>query len=268
MAYPRHMRDCTIVRVFTRGELGGNHLGVVTDLTGLETRAMHRVAADLGFSETTFIETQPDGIPLVRIFTPVDELPFAGHPLVGSAWVLGRQGAEPTALRCGIGDVGVRQKGEVVWVDTPMSGEVVDASGVLEYFDRAGIPDVIDVGRVMMPKEYVIGRVTSFDEVAAAQPDMDVMAERFGVLVYARQGSEVLARFFAPGTGVDEDPATGSAAVALATLLTAGGETSGECSIRQGESIGHPSTIELRWSGGVAAIGGTVVLDEVRRLDA
>jgi len=261
------MRDCTIVRVFTRGRLGGNHLGVVRDLAGLDASAMHRIAANLGFSETTFIEPQPDGVPLVRIFTPVDELPFAGHPLVGSAWVLSQQKTGPTNLRCGIGDVGVRREGEVVWVDTPISGKAVDASDVPGYLERGRISGVIGAGRVMIPKEYLIGRFATFDEVAGLEPDMDVMAETFGVLVYARDGNDVLARFFAPGTGVDEDPATGSAAVALATLLSAGGETSGELAIRQGESIGHPSAIRLRWSGDTASIGGTIVLDEVRRLE-
>ena len=76
----------------------------------------------------------------------------------------------------------------------------------------------------------------------------------------------MLARFFAPGTGVDEDPATGSAAVALATALAAAGETDGSLSIDQGESIGFPSRIELTWEGTVASIGGTVVADEQRLL--
>jgi trans-2,3-dihydro-3-hydroxyanthranilate isomerase len=261
------MRECVIVRVFTRGRLGGNHLGVVTDVVGLDSPAMQAIAASLGFSESTFIEVQRDGVPFVRIFTPKDELPFAGHPLVGSAWVLAHRGETLTGLRCGIGDVGVRQAAEVVWIDVPMDGEIVDADDVVAYLARGGIPGVIEPGRVMIPKEYVLGRLATFDGVASLEPDMDVMAEVFGVLVYARNGDQVLARFFAPGTGVEEDPATGSAAVALATLLSARGETSGGVTIRQGESIGHPSRIELRWSGRTASIGGTVVLDEVRRLD-
>jgi trans-2,3-dihydro-3-hydroxyanthranilate isomerase len=259
------MRDCTIVRVFTRGPLGGNHLGVITDLAGLDTPAMHGIAAELGFSETTFIEPQPDGVSLVRIFTPEMELPFAGHPLVGSAWVLSHLGDPPTRLRCGIGTVGVRLEGDMVWVDAPMSGEVVDADDVPGYLERSGIPGVMDAGRVMLPKEYVIGRLGSFDEVANLKPRF--MSDVFGVYAYAREGDDVLARFFAVVAGVDEDPATGSAAVALATLLSFGGEISGDLAIRQGESIGHPSTIQLRWSGSTASIGGTVVLDEVRRLD-
>lgn len=265
MTYPLPMRDCTIVRVFTRGGTGGNHLGVVTDLEGLDTEGMQRIAADLGFSETAFIELQPDGVPLVRIFTPQMELPFAGHPLVGSAWVLEHLDEAPVMLRCGIGTVGVRREGDMVWVEAPMSGEVVDADDVPAYLERSGIPGAINAGRVMMPKEYVIGRLGSFDQVANLKPRF--VSDVFGVYVYAGERGDVLARFFATVAGVDEDPATGSAAVALATLLSANGETSGSLTIRQGESIGHPSTVQLRWAGTTASIGGTVVMDEVRRLD-
>jgi trans-2,3-dihydro-3-hydroxyanthranilate isomerase len=260
-------RTCTIVRVFTRGEAGGNHLGVITDPTGLDTAAMQAIATELGFSESTFIEDQPDGVPLVRIFTPVDELPFAGHPLVGTAWVLTvhRSGAQ-TALRCGIGDVTIRTDGAMVWVDAPMNGRVVPAHDIAAYLERAGIGGAVSTDRVLLPKEYVIGELSSFVEVAALAPDMAVLSEVFGVLVYARDHDRVLARFFAPGTGVAEDPATGSAAVALATALQARGEASGSLSIDQGESIGHPSRIELRWEGDTASIGGNVVLDEVQSL--
>jgi trans-2,3-dihydro-3-hydroxyanthranilate isomerase len=261
-------RSCTVVRVFTRGAAGGNHLGVVTDPTGLDGVAMQEIAADLGFSETTFIEDRSDGTPFVRIFTPVDELPFAGHPLVGSAWVLSSGGPEaPSTIRCGIGEVVVRRTGDTVWIDAPMSGRIVAADDVVRFLERGGVAAPISAARVLLPKEYVIGELASFADVAGLDPDMKVMAEAFGVLVYAREGDHVLARFFAPGTGVDEDPATGSAAVALATVLAARGERSGVLQIDQGESIGHPSRIELRWGGATASIGGTVVLEEERILD-
>ncbi len=260
-------RECTIVRVFTRGESGGNHLGVITDPTGLDDHAMQTIATDLGFSESTFVKAQPDGVPLVRIFTPVDELPFAGHPLVGTAWVLTVHGSgTQTALRCGIGDVAIRTDGAMVWIDAPMNGRVTPSDDVAAFLGRAGIRSPVSTARVLLPKEYVIGELASFADVAALVPDMGVLSEVFGVLVYAREADHVLARFFAPDTGVDEDPATGSAAVALATALQARGEASGTLSIDQGESIGFPSRIELRWEGDTASIGGTVVLDEVRTL--
>jgi trans-2,3-dihydro-3-hydroxyanthranilate isomerase len=260
-------RRCTVVRVFTRGGAGGNHLGVITDPAGLDDAAMQTIATELGFSESTFVEDQPDGVPLVRIFTPVDELPFAGHPLVGTAWVLTVHGSRNVAtLRCGIGEVAIRADGEMVWVDAPMNGRVVAADDVPGFLGRAGIPGAISTSRVLLPKEYVIGELATFDAVSRLGPEMAVLCEVFGVLVYARDGNHVLARFFAPGTGVDEDPATGSAAVALATALSARGESAGSLSIDQGASIGHPSRIELRWDGSTASIGGTVALDEVRTL--
>jgi trans-2,3-dihydro-3-hydroxyanthranilate isomerase len=175
--------------------------------------------------------------------------------------------ADHTQLRCGIGDVGIRRDGDMVWIEAQMSGRVVAAEDVAAFLERGRIPGVVTSDRVMLPKEYVIGELATFAEVAALEPDMGVMAEVFGVLVYARDRDHVLARFFAPGTAVDEDPATGSAAVALATALSARGEVAGTLSIDQGESIGFPSRIELTWSGETASIGGTVVLDEERLLD-
>lgn len=260
-------RSCIVVRVFTRGPAGGNHLGVITDLDGLDGGSMQAIATELGYSESTFVLGDPQRPPLVRIFTPADELPFAGHPLVGTAWVLNRRlGGSHDTLRCGIGDVAVRHDGEMTWIDTPMSGTVVASDDVRGFLDRAQIPGAVATGRVLLPKEYVIGELASFEAVAELGPDMSVLAEVFGVLAYARVGDHVLARFFAPGTAVDEDPATGSAAVALATLLADRGEGSGRLSIDQGESIGAPSRIELEWSGDTAAIGGTVADDGIRTL--
>ena len=199
-----------MVRVFTRGAEGGNHLGVVNDLVGLDDDAMQTIATDLGFSETTFVDWQPGEVPMVRIFTPVDELPFAGHPLVGTGWVLTVMGpGSMDRLRCGIGEVGLRTDGDLVWIDTPMSGELVPADDVAGYLERGRIAGLVSTGRVLMPKEYVIGELPDAAAVAAVEPDMSVMGEMFGVLLYARDGDSVRARFFAPGTGVPEDPATG-----------------------------------------------------------
>ncbi len=262
-----------MVRVFTRGDAGGNHLGVVEDISGLDEEAMQRIATDLGFSETVFIADTGSDAPVVRIFTPGDELPFAGHPLVGAAWVLTVGGSSPAgSLQCGIGEVHIRVDGDLVWIDVPMSGEVApkdDArwdGGIAGFFAAAGIADTVSSARVLLPNEYLIGELRSPAAVAALEPDMETLAAVFGTLVYARVGDRVRARFFAPDTGVPEDPATGSAAVALATVLRSRGEHSGRLTIDQGEEIGHPSTIELTWAGDTAAIGGTVRFDGIRTL--
>jgi trans-2,3-dihydro-3-hydroxyanthranilate isomerase len=256
------------LRVFTRGSVGGNHLGVVNDVTGLDGAAMQKIAFDLGFSETVFIDWKPGTVPFARIFTPADELPFAGHPLVGAAWALTVMGpGEMDRIRYREGEAAFHFEDDLMWVEVAMDGEVAPPGDVGDYLGRAGIVPVEDARRVMLPKEYVVARLPSFEAVATLAPDMDVLAERFGTLVYAREESHVRARFFAPETAVPEDPATGSAAVGLATVLAADGEPEGRLSIDQGEEMGHPSRIELSWGRGTAAIGGTVVRDEVRMLD-
>jgi trans-2,3-dihydro-3-hydroxyanthranilate isomerase len=258
-------RSCTVVRVFTRGDTGGNHLGVIEDIAGLDRDAMQRIASDLGFSETIFIADGASDVPVVRIFTPGDELPFAGHPLVGAAWVLTVAGSSPArSLRCGIGEVRIRADGDLTWIEVPMIGEVAPDHAVAEFLAGAGIAATVSTDRVLLPYEYMIGELESAAAVAALDPSLDALAAAFGTLVYARDGNRVRARFFAPRTSVPEDPATGSAAVALATVLRSRGEATGHLTIHQGEEIGHPSAIELTWAGDTAAIGGTVRFDETR----
>ena len=264
-------RPCHVVRVFTRGDAGGNHLGVVNDCSGLDTAAMQAIATDLGFSETIFVSWPfPDRSPSARIFTPRTELPFAGHPLVGAAWVLSRLGPGPTTgtLHCGIGDVAYRTDAEMTWVDVPFTVEVAAPDDTAEVVRRAGLPVPVATWRLLLPKEYLLAQYAGNDQVSDAAPDMDVLAERFGLLIFARSSGSVRARFFAPQGGVPEDPATGSAAVALAYALHMSGESTGRLTIHQGEEMGHPSTIELRWNDTGASIGGSVVHEEVRSLDA
>ena len=257
-----------VVRVFTRGDEGGNHLGVVNDIVGLDSLMMQSIAVELGFSETVFVDWPQGAAPNVRIFTPGGELPFAGHPLVGAGWVLNMMGPGGVdTLRCQLGDMAVTLDGEVAWIHTPPLGEVVDGGDSERFVQRSGLAGVTDVSRVMMPLEYVLAELVSPDAVADATVDMDVVAERFGLMAWARDGSNVKVRFFAPGTAVDEDPATGSAAVALARLFAHRGESTGDVTISQGDEIGHPSTIRLTWSGAGAGIGGTVRHDETRTLD-
>ncbi len=252
-------RPCSVLRVFTRDGEGGNHLGVVTELEGLDDSRMQRIAADLGFSETIFIE---DGaVPSVRIFTPGMEMPFAGHPLVGAAFHLFQAGAASDRLSCGIGEVMMRMEGETVWIDAPMFHENAYRDGLI-FARRVGLPKPRSTWRVEMPLDYRLVELDSPEDVAAAAPDIEAFGAAHGLTVFARKGNNVRMRFFIPDAGIAEDPATGSAAVALATRLAAGGEPDGAISIDQGEEIGHPSRIELRWEGRTASIGGTVAVDD------
>jgi len=265
------MRHCYVLRVFTRGDAGGNHLGVVTDMTGLPEKAMQEIATENGFSETVFIDWRDDGIPHVRIFTPTRELPFAGHPLVGAAWVLGMIGPGTVdRMTCGVGEIPFWMEGDEVWVDTPMATEIY-ATAEAEAVAVAGrLPEPVNAWKVMMPLEYLVVDAGSKEAVAAADPDFAALQSNDVELCYlfAMEGDVVTARFFAPGAGVPEDAATGSAAAALAAILHHRGKEEGAFEVRQGDGMGHPSTIKLSWNGPVVGLGGTVRRDEVRVLEA
>ena len=259
-------RSVSVLRVFTRDGAGGNHLGVVTDLDGLDIKSMQAIAAELAFSETIFIDSGGDGPPVTRIFTPGMEMPFAGHPLVGAAWsVLQSPDVAIDRLRCGIGEVGIRLEGDVAWVDAPMFPDNARPD-TTDFAQQVGLSDPLVAWKVAMPLDYRMVQLGDETLVAAAAPDPSAFGSAHGLTVYSRQGNRVRMRFFIPEAGIYEDPATGSAAVALATMWAAAGETSGRVMIHQGEEIGHPSQINLVWSGNTASIGGAVTKDGIREL--
>ena len=251
------MRRAEVLRVFTRGDEGGNGLGVVTDLEGLNAAAMQAIAAELGYSETIFLE-DPD----VRIFTPAAEMPFAGHPLVGAAWFVGqgKDGAKGT-LNIEIGEVAYEIVEGESWISLIMVGPVTEMSPDPLF----GIGGVERAAVVETPLHYLMLEVATADEVATTTPDLDaIIADGRPVYFFAQDGDQVRARFFAPEFGVVEDPATGSAAVALASLRSSQGVETDSLVVDQGEEIGQPCRINLRWGNGRASIGGTVRQDEAR----
>ncbi len=258
-------RPCHVLRVFTRGDLGGNHLGVVNDVVGLTDERKQAIATDLGFSETIFVDwTDPTRNPAVRIFTPAVELPFAGHPLIGAAWVLGAFGPAPVdGLITSVGPVSCSavDDGATVTTTIPMSRVDDDVAGIAV---KAGMPKPSRSIRLSLPKHYAVAVYDTFDQVGGLTPDMDVLADNvFGFAAFSRTQDGIKLRFFAPSAGIAEDPATGSAAIALATAFRMWGESEGSVTIWQGDEVGQPSTIELSWTPEWATIGGTVRHDEV-----
>jgi trans-2,3-dihydro-3-hydroxyanthranilate isomerase len=241
-----------VVRVFTRDGAGGNHLGIHDGL--LQEEVMQAVATSLGFSETIFLgDPTGDDAVAVRIFTPASELPFAGHPLVGAAWHLGTPGAA-IALRCGIGVVAGHRDD----IDTA-SIEV----NFLPSVERTATPAVVASWIALMPLPYEVHLLSDPDAVATYEL-IDRPDHR---LVWARGdgGDDIVrARFFAPGMGVVEDPATGSAAVALAAVFRHEGEESGAVTIHQGAEVGSPSRINVSWTVRDTVIGGAVADDGPR----
>jgi trans-2,3-dihydro-3-hydroxyanthranilate isomerase len=243
-----------VVRVFTRDGTGGNHLGIHEG--HLSAQEMQVLATALGYPETIFLgEPDDDGAVPVRIFTPGSELPFAGHPLVGATWHLAAAGAD-TSLRCGIGVVMGRRRLDDDAAEIEMSQlpdvERRDAAGaVATWVARMPLPYEI----VQLPDPAAVSGYALMD-----RPDHRL------IWAFGDGGRDdvVRARFFAPGLGVDEDPATGSAAVALAAVLRHEGQHTGTLTVHQGEEIGAPSRIELAWTAGDTVIGGSVADDGMR----
>lgn len=256
-------RPAQILRVFTDGERGGNHLGVVADSVQLDSRRMQTIAAELGFSETVFIDWPVGGIPRVRIFTPTMELPFAGHPLVGAAWLLLRAGPGGVdRVTCGVGEVGISAQGDRVWIEPPFRQPV----RVEEEPPTLGWCSPGRAWEVEMPLPYSVWQMKTPGQVSALGPPPSDLGMTLA-WAWVSSPDRVKARFFAPGAGVVEDAATGSAAVALAAVLRSDGMASGNVQISQGAEVGHPSLIELSWDGQRCRLGGKVIRDGVRELE-
>lgn len=250
-------RTVRVLRVFTRDEVGGNLLGVHSGI--LDNDEMQAVAAALGYSETVFLGDPVDGATPTRIFTPGSELPFAGHPLVGTTWHLAEPGAT-VALRCGIGIVTGRRSDE---------GDASIDVNYLPQVDDVDVPaGATGAWIAHMPLPYEVHRLADPEAVAAYEPP-DEPDHR---LVWAAgddgHNDIVRARFFAYGVGVPEDPATGSAAVALAAVQRHLGRTTGAVTIHQGSEMGCPSRIHLSWTPDLTVVGGSVADDGTRSVSA
>ena len=242
-----------MVRVFTRNEVGGNLLGIHEGILG--DHEMQAIATALGYSETVFLGEPAFGVTPTRIFTPGNELPFAGHPLVGTTWHLTKPG-ETVELRCGIGVVTGRQA---------ENGAASIGVAYLPPVDEVDAPPGATGAWIAhMPLPYEVHELPGPDAVAAyAPPD-----EPDHRLVWAAgeegDADTIRARFFAFGVGVPEDPATGSAAVALAAVQRHLGRTQGSVTIHQGSEMRCPSRIDLSWTADLTVVGGSVVDDGTR----
>ena len=273
-----------VVDVFTDRPFAGNPLAVVLDADDLPAAAMQALAAEFGLSETAFPLRADDGADYrLRIFTPEVELPFAGHPSVGAAWVLHRLGRLPAGEReqsCGAGLLRVRVgPDEVVLSGGPPScGPELDPAPLLAAVglgvaDLAGTPRRAGCG---IDVTYLPVRE---EAVAQALPDGAALRRLplgTGLSVTAYAGGAAHSRVFVPEVGVAEDPATGSAAVGLGVFLAASGALGdGEHAyvVEQGAEMGRPSTLRctVRVAGGAATattVAGSVVpvaRGEVRR---
>lgn len=245
--------------VFTETPLEGNPLCVFTDARALDAAKMQALARELNLSETTFVlPPEQGGHARVRIFTPGRELPFAGHPTLGTAFVLGGPlQMEEIRLELAVGIVPVRLEREGARVSygwmtqpTPQRSAAPDERAVLEALGlRSGTLawQAYDNG----VRHLCIG-VAERELVSGLTPDFSALARacNFGVGVFHYDGQVCKARYFAPAGGINEDPATGSFAGPLALQLLADGRLRpGEIlRIEQGAEIQRPSTLYARVS--------------------
>src|SRR4029453_16654426 len=263
----------TIVDVFAERRLAGNQLAVVRDAATLTTAEMQAIALEMNFSETTFVVEEGPSAAKVRIFTPAHELPFAGHPTLGTAWVLA-SGRGDYTLKLAAGDVKVVFESDGRgWIAPPMpklggtlareqaaklvglkSGDI-DANLPIQLADRA-------------PK-FVLVPLMSIDLLGRARLDLaahrtlvaeglllrDTFAFCFAPGSHAPGGDYAARMFFEANGEVREDPATGSANACLAAYLQAWGRNAAV--VDQGVEMGRPSRLYLEM-GARLRVGGRV----------
>ena len=267
------MHSYQVVDVFTDAPLEGNPVAVFTDARDLSAEVMQRAARELNLSESVFVIDGPSGRSdfdaHIRIFTPAIELPFAGHPVLGTSFVVGaaRQ-LEVVRLKTGAGVIPIalsRRADEIVY------GEMEQPIPEFAPFDRADdVLAAVGVERSELPvmscrngPVHVYVALGDEDAVVALDPDLNALRKLTGVGVscFAGAGERFKTRMFGPGVGVAEDPATGSAAGPLAVHLARHGwsEFGRPIEIRQGEEIGRPSVIRARVDGSDERIERVIV---------
>jgi trans-2,3-dihydro-3-hydroxyanthranilate isomerase len=266
-----------VADVFTDRPLAGNQLAVFTDARGLSDEEMQALAREMNFSESVFVfPGEGEGHARMRIFTPTDEVPFAGHPTLGCAFVL----AGPLQLR----EIRLETGAGVVPVTLERDGDRIVFGRMQQpiptwraFEDEAGLLDGLGLERAELPVElydngmhHVYVGFPSAEDVAALKPDLTAFGDApavLGINCFAGEGAHWKTRMFSPSGGFMEDPATGSAAGPLAVHLSRHGRIAfgEEIEISQGAEIGRPSTLYARADGSAdqlerVEVGGSAVI--------
>jgi trans-2,3-dihydro-3-hydroxyanthranilate isomerase len=245
--------------VFTSEPLQGNQLGVFTDGRPFSPGQMQRLAKEMNFAETVFLfPPQDGGDARMRIFTPRTELPFAGHPVLGTAFVVGTAlgtGAVTLETAAGLVPIVLERSGDRITF-----GRMSQPIPTWEPFGREReLLGILGARSSQLPVElyrngppHVYVQLESEDAVAALRPDMTALADlEIAVNCFAGRGRRWKTRMFYPSAGIPEDPATGSAAGPLAIHLARHGRIGfGEqIEISQGAEIGRPSLLYATVTG-------------------
>ena len=282
MTMPRS-RSFMQVDVFSTSPCSGNPVAVVLDGTGLSDEEMQGLARWTNLSETTFLlpPTVPEADYRVRIFTPGGELPFAGHPTLGSAraWLEGGgtpQDDERVVQECGVGLVTVRRGEDVLSFAAPprVREGALDEDQVLRFVGALGIErdQVVAHEWVDNGPGWAVVRLATAAEVLALEPDFSRMPDAMVGAIGAHPDGSRHAfemRTFAPGAGVPEDPACGSMNAGVGQWLTSTGAAPASYRVSQGTRLGRAASIEITadadgtvWVSGAAVvlISGTITL--------
>jgi trans-2,3-dihydro-3-hydroxyanthranilate isomerase len=248
-----------VADVFTDTALTGNQLAVFTDGRELDGSTMQKLAKEMAYSESVFVLPPEDGgHARIRIFTPVTELPFAGHPVLGTAFVLAaplQLGEIRLETGAGVVPVTLEREGARIsfgWMSQPIPD--------VEPFDHAkdveallGVQSQLPVELYHQGPGFAYFVLDSTDAVAALEPDFGALGKvtDYGISCLAGSGKKWKTRMFAPSSGVPEDPATGSAAGPLAMHLARHGRIAfgDEIEVSQGDEIGRPSKLYARVTG-------------------
>jgi trans-2,3-dihydro-3-hydroxyanthranilate isomerase len=263
--------------VFTREPFGGNQLAVFLDGDSLSDEKMQTIAREMNNSETTFIQSpsDPKALCRVRIFTPATELPFAGHPVIGTTFALANAGLiradeSPVTLQCGIGLLPVEvlyEDGRVsfVWMHQPVphfepwqgdADRLASALGLSpDDFD-----DTLPIERAIVGVNHVLVPIRSLGAIGRARPESDLLealnlpGEHPGCFLFTldvTETADIHGRMFAPAMGIGEDPATGSAAGPLGVYLLRHKRLSPDetgqtrARLEQGIEMGRPSVLDI-----------------------
>ncbi len=264
-----------VADVFTDEPLTGNQLAVFTDGRDVDEELMQKLAKEMNFSESVFVlPPEQGGHARIRIFTPVTELPFAGHPVLGSAYVLAapmQLGEIKLETLSGVIPLVLEREGARItfgWMQQPVPDHepFAEAEAVHELL---GIRSQLPVELYHQGPGFAYFEVESKDALAALTPDFGALGRitDYGVSCFAGSGTNWKTRMFAPTSGVPEDPATGSAAGPLAMHLARHGRIAfGEqIEISQGDEVGRPSKLFARVTGTTDRIetievGGSAVI--------
>lgn len=265
------MRRFQQIDVFTSKPFLGNPVAVVLEGEGLSSDDMQRIARWTNLSETTFLLPSKEADYRLRIFTPRHELPFAGHPTIGSAYAAIRAGiAKPRdgqlSQECVAGVLSLRTEGSRIYVRSPRA-KTTEMKNVAAAFGVPLAPPAhlvkVDVGPV-----WLVGEMSDARALAVLKPDMSALAEwttslgATGVTVFAPSGeseSAIHVRSFAPAGGITEDPVCGSGNISVAAYLRHYGRAKPSYAARQGMQLGRDGRVYMRIDGDEIWLGGEAV---------